>query len=322
MTDTENAPVLPEAGALALLEHDGQAARDFARESLSPATRRAYQTDVDTFMTWCRGRGVQALPAEPGIVAGFLAHEAERGLRASTVARRASGIRLLHRAAGFETPTTSEIVRTTLKGIRRSLGVAPQQKAPATVEVVLDMVKHVPDNLRGIRDRALLLFAFASACRRSELSALMANDLIEVPEGFRVTIRKSKGDQEGEGQEIAVVRGKKACPVAALKNWLEAASITDGPLFRRMRRGGVVLDDALRPQGIAQVVKLYAEKAGYNPADFSGHSLRSGFLTSAAARGASIFKLIEVSRHKSVDTLRGYIRKVEIFEDHAAEGLL
>jgi site-specific recombinase XerD len=322
MTTPETVIEVVPSRAVELLRRDGEAARDFARESLSPATRRAYQTDVDAFMTWCQGRGVQGLPAEPETVAGFLAHEAERGLRASTVARRASGIRLLHRAAGFETPTTSEIVRTTLKGIRRSLGVAPQQKAPATVEVILDMMQHVPDNLRGTRDRALLLFAFASACRRSELSALFVSDLTEVPEGFRVTIRKSKGDQEGEGQEIAVVRGRKACPVAALKNWLEAASITDGPVFRRMRRGDVVLDDSLRPQGIAQVVKLYAEKAGYDPADFSGHSLRSGFLTSAAARGASIFKLIEVSRHKSVDTLRGYIRKVEIFENHAGEGLL
>jgi site-specific recombinase XerD len=307
---------------LALLGHDAQAARDYASESLAPATRRAYQTDVDTFLAWCRGRAVEALPAEPEVVAAFLAHEAERGLRASTIARRASGIRLLHRAAGFETPTTSEIVRTTLKGIRRSLGVAPQQKAPATAEVVLDMVKEVPDSILGIRDRALLLFAFASACRRSELSSMLASHLTEVPDGFRVMIPRSKGDQEGEGQEIAVVRGRKACPVAAMKSWLEAAGITKGPVFRRMRRGGVVLDDALRPQGIAQVVKLYAEKAGYNPADYSGHSLRSGFLTSAAARGASIFKLIEVSRHKSTDTLRGYIRKVEIFEDHAAEGLL
>ena len=151
---------------------------------------------------------------------------------------------------------------------------------------------------------------------------MLASYLIEVPGGFRVMIPRSKGDQEGEGQEIAVVRGKKACPVTAMKNWLEPAGITEGPVFRRMRRGGVVLDDTLRPQGIAQVVKLYAEKAGYDPADYSGHSFRSGFLTSAAARGASIFKLIEVSRHKSTDTLRGYIRKIEIFEDHAAEGLL
>jgi site-specific recombinase XerC len=163
--------------AVELLRQDGEAARDFARESLSPATRRAYQADVDAFLAWCRGRGVQALPAEPEIVAAFLAHEAERGLRTSTVARRASGIRLLHRSAGFETPTTSEVVRSTLKGIRRSLGVAVQQKAPATVEVVLDLVKHVPDNLRGLRDRALLLFAFASSpissrCPRASASPL------------------------------------------------------------------------------------------------------------------------------------------------------
>jgi site-specific recombinase XerD len=322
MSAPETALEIVSRSAVELLHQDGEAARDFARESLSPASRRAYQADVDAFLAWCKGRGVQALPAEPEVVAAFLAHEAERGLRASTVARRGSGIRLLHRAAGFDTPTSSEVVRSTLKGIRRSLGVAPLQKAPATVEVVLDLVKHVPDNLRGLRDRALLLFAFASACRRSELSALLVSDLVEVQEGLRVTIRKSKGDQEGEGQEIAIVRGRKACPVKAMKAWLEAACITNGPVFRRMRRGGVVLSEPLRAQGIAEVVKHYAEKAGYDPDAFSGHSLRSGFLTSAAARGASVFKLMEVSRHKSVDTLRGYVRRAEMFEDHAAEGLL
>jgi site-specific recombinase XerD len=265
------------SSSVELLHRDGKAAQDFARESLSPATRRAYQTDAEAFVGWCRERCLEALPAEPEIVASFLAREAERGLRASTVARTASGIRLLHRAAGFESPTSSEIVGATLKGIRRSLGVAPQRKAPATVELVLDMVRHVPDDLRGVRDRALLLFAFASACRRSELSMMLASHLTETPNGFRVLIPHSKGDQENAGQEIAVIRGKKACPVAAMRSWLEAASITEGPVFRRMRRGGVVLDGALRPQGVAQVIKLYAKKAGYDPADFSSHSLRSAY---------------------------------------------
>jgi len=319
--DPEDALVLPASADLALLR-DSTAAQDFARESLAPATRRAYQTDAAVFMEWCRGRGVAPLPANPEIVAAFLAHEAERGLRASTISRRAAGIRLLHRAAGHESPTGSEIVKSTLKGIRRSLGVAPEPKAPATADIVLDMVRYCPESLRGVRDRALLLFAFASACRRSELSALCVADLAEVPEGLRVLIRRSKGDQEGQGQEIAVVRGRRACPVEALGCWIEVAGITEGPVFRRMRRGGVVLADPLRPQGVAQVVKRYAERAGYCAADFSAHSLRSGFLTSAAARGASVFKMMEVSRHKSVDTLRGYIRQVEIFEDHAAEGLL
>jgi integrase len=110
--------------------------------------------------------------------------------------------------------------------------------------------------------------------------------------------------------------------VKAIKAWFESVGITSGPVFRRMRRGGVVLPEPLRPQGIAEVVKHYAEKAGYDPDAFSAHSTRSGFLTSAAARGASVFKLMDVSRHKSVDTLRGYVRRVEMFEDHAADGLL
>jgi site-specific recombinase XerD len=164
-----------------------------------------------------------------------------------------------------------------------------------------------PD-LKGLRDRALLLFGFAGAFRRSEIVALDCEDLEATDLGFKVTIRHSKTDQEGLGQTIAIVRGSVACPVRALRAWLDAAGITTGPIFRSVRRDGHV-GDRLAPQSVAQIVKGYAERAGFDPVLFAGHSLRAGFLTSAAKRGASVFKMMDQSRHRSVETLRGVMPK-------------
>jgi Phage integrase family len=163
---------------------------------------------------------------------------------------------------------------------------------------------------------------FAGAFRRSELVALNADDIEETAEGLRVTIRRSKTDQEGFGHVIAIPRGMIACPVAALKAWLEAAVITEGPVFRPVAKGGRLQATRLTDGSVADIVKAHAQRAGLDPELFAGHSLRSGFLTSAAARGASIFKMADQSRHKSMDTLRGYVRDAEIFKCHAGEGLL
>jgi integrase len=175
---------------------------------------------------------------------------------------------------------------------------------------------------RPDRDRALLLFGFSGAFRRSELVALRVEDLTETPDGLRVRIRHSKTDQEGVGQEIAIPRGTRLRPVEALRAWLAAAGITEGPVFRRVTRHGVVLSDALAAESVADIVKHYAARAGLDPNVYAGHSLRAGFLTSGAEAGASIFKLMEVSRHKSVDTLRGDVRRAELFKDHAGSGFL
>lgn len=183
------------------------------------------------------------------------------------------------------------------------------------------MALGIGDGLKGIRDRALLLLGFAGAFRRSELVALDCEDMEENETGLKITIRHSKTDQEGKGATIAVVRGSIACPVEALKAWRDAAGITTGPVFRSIRKGGKV-GGRLSAQSVADIVKAQAENVGLDPALFSGHSLRAGFLTSAAARGASIFKMMDQSRHRSVDTLRGYVRDAEIFKDHAGTGLL
>src|SRR5262249_11757738 len=161
----------------------------------------------------------------------------------------------------------------------------------------------------------------AGAFRRSELVALDCKDIEETEAGLKITIRKSKTDQEGQGATIAIVPGSVACPVAALKSWRDAASITAGPVFRSVRKGGKV-GVRLSAQSVADIVKAAAGSLGLDPAVFAGHSLRSGFLTSAAKRGASLFKMMDQSRHRSVDTLRGYVRDAEIFKDHAGAGLL
>jgi site-specific recombinase XerD len=313
---------VPAGESLPLPASEVAAAADYARAEKAEATRRAYRTDFGIFRAWCAERRISALPAAPEAVAAFLAHEAERQVRPSTIGRRVAAIRYAHKLAGFSLPTDDERVRATVRGIRRSLGAAPSKKMPATAERVIGMAPLVGTKLSAIRDRALLLIGFAGAFRRSELVAINVEDLEETAEGLRITIRRSKTDQEGHGHVIAIPRGVIACPVAALKTWLEAAAITEGPVFRPIGKGGRLQLGRLTDRSVADIVKAHAQRAGLDPKLFAGHSLRSGFLTSAAARGASIFKMADQSRHKSMDTLRGYVRDAEIFKDHAGKGLL
>jgi site-specific recombinase XerD len=314
-------PIPPGASLPAALAPDLTRAAEWAREEKAAATRRAYRSDFRIFEAWCRHRGVSALPAIPASVAAFLAHDVEKGTRPSTLGRRVAAIRYAHKLANHPVPTDDERVKATMRGIRRSLGTAPRKKAPATAERIISMALAAGNDMKGLRDRALLLIGFAGAFRRSELVALNIEDLEESELGFKVTIRHSKTDQEGAGQTIAIVRGSVACPVAALKAWLEAAGITTGAVFRSVKKGGAVAG-RLPAQSVAEIVKAYAERVGLDPALFAGHSVRSGFLTSAAKRGASIFKMMDQSRHRSVETLRGYVRDAEIFKEHAGAGLL
>jgi integrase len=262
-----------------------------------------------------------ALPAAPETVAAYLAAQASTS-KASTLGRRVAAIRYAHKLAGLALPTDAEGVKATMRGIRRTFGSARVRKAPAVAGKMLGMVSTAPDKLAGLRDRALLLIGFGGALRRSELVALDVVDTAETETGLLVTIRSSKTDQEGQGTTIAIARGDIACPVKALREWLDAAGIESGPIFRPIDRGGTVRTSRLTCRSVANIVKAYAGRAGFDASTFSGHSLRAGFLTSAAGKGASIFKMMDVSRHKSVDTLRGYVRDAELFKDHAGAGLL
>ena len=289
---------------------------------VAPSTRRAYASDVRIFTAWCRERGVSPLPAAPETVATFLSHEADAGTKYATIGRRAAAINWMHRSAQLDSPTRSSLVTGALHGIRRQVGLAQGKKAPATSKKIVEMVRGCPDSLIGKRDRALLLLGFAGAFRRSELVALEVADVVEEEAGLRVQIRHSKTDQEGKGQSLAIARGEIFCPVKTLMAYLVAAGITSGPIFRPIGKGGRVSEQALNAKSVAEIVKRYATKAGFDAAEFAGHSLRSGFLTSAAEAGANVFKMIEVSRHKSIETVRGYVRSVEQFKNHAGAGLL
>jgi site-specific recombinase XerD len=305
----------------ATLGVDFAAAVDLAKAEKALSTRKAYGTDFRLFKVYCDAKGVSALPASPETVAAYIAAEAQTA-KPSTIGRRVAAIRYAHKLAGVETPTDAEGVKATMRGIRRTFGGARNKKAPAVAAKMHSMVATAPEGLAGLRDRALLLLGFAGAFRRSELVALDVADLEENETGLLVTIRGSKTDQERQGATIAIARGDIACPVKALREWLDAAGIEAGPLFRPINKAGTVRASRLTCRSVANIVKAYAGRAGFDASMFSGHSLRAGFLTSAAGKGASIFKMMDVSRHKSVDTLRGYVRDAELFKDHAGAGLL
>ena len=197
-------------GALTVARID--ATMQFAEAEKSEATRAAYDSDWKQFASWCAFRGAVSLPAHSGIVGAYLSHLAAppplgRGLKASSVGRKAAAIGHRHKLADLEPPTNIEAVKAVLRGIRRTPGTALVQKHAATASILQQMLAACPDTITGIRDRALLAFGMSSAMRRSEIAALVVGDIQEVPDGLRVTIRRSKTDQEGSGQEIALPRG-------------------------------------------------------------------------------------------------------------------
>src|SRR5262245_61510163 len=257
-------------------------AADFAKASKAKATQDAYESDFRNFESWCRSRGLDALPATAAAVCGFLANEASAGRRASTLGRRLAAIRHFHRAAGYDTPTGDEKVKQVLSGIRRTIGAAPVRKKAATADIVLGMVPR-GDSLRELRNRAIILIGFAGAFRRSELVALDVADIEFTAEGALITIRRSKTDQEGLGRKVAIPKGEVACPVAAVKVWLEAAAITAGAVFVRIwnKRSQRITGSRLAARNVAAIVKAGAAKLGFDPSTFGGHSLRSGLVTTA-----------------------------------------
>jgi integrase len=254
-------------------------------------------------------------------VALYLTWRAE-GHTVATIEQDLSAISAAHRAAGLDTPRSAAVVREVRSGIRRRLGVAPKVKAPLLAEDLEKVVAALPATLAGIRDRALLLVGFAAALRRSELVGLEVGDLEWTEEGLKLRIRRSKTDQEGLGRPIGVPHGKEACPVQALKAWLEAARITEGPVFREVTRHGRVGDKALSGRSIARVVQASALAAGLEASSDAGHSLRAGLATSAARGGKSERSIMNQTGHRSSAMVRRYIRDAELFRDNAAEGLL
>lgn len=286
--------------------------RNYIRASLSENSRRAYRSDLNQFLAWGG-----TIPARPEMVARYLAAHAEQSAIA-TLSRRLVSIGKAHTAQGQPSPVATELVRATMRGVRRIHGSAQRAVAPAEKEDVLSMVANLV-GVKGSRDKALLLIGFAGAFRRSELVSLTVGDIEQAKQGMIVQLRFSKTDQEGRGRKVAIPFARGAvCPVLALQHWLEVAAISKGPIFRAVNRHGVIADTALTPQAVALVVKERAKAVGLDPSRYAGHSLRAGLVTSAAKLGVSSWKIRQQTGHASDAMLARYIRDANIFVDNAA----
>ena len=310
----------------AILNDKIERAAAYAKAARSSATRRAYDSDWAIFTAWCAAHGLTALPASPEIVAVFASDQATAGLNPSTINRRVAAIGHHHRVGGYPAPTalpTAGRLAEVLAGIRAEHGGAKRQKQPADASALRNMLAAIEgDGLRAVRDRAILAIGMAAALRRSEIVALHVDHVAVVPEGLRLTIAHSKTDQTRQGSVIAIPEGARIRPKALLLAWMAAAGHGDGPLFRRLSRLDAVTPSPMSDRAIARLVQYHAAAAGYDPTQFAGHSLRAGFLTEGAAQGATIFKLQEVSRHKSIQVLSDYVRNAELFKDHAGQKFL
>jgi integrase len=299
-------------------------AREFISAAKAPATRTAYRADWDHFAAWCRERGLPFLPATPETVALYLAALAATH-KPATLARRLTSINKAHQAAGLDAPGRMEkaAVGETLKGIRRTVGVAQSGKRPLLTADIRKKLAGLPGGLLGIRDRALLLVGFAGGFRRSELAALNAADISETDDGMLVNLRFSKTDPEGRGRKVALPHGSstETCPVSALRVWMERAAITAGPVFRGVDRHGNVGRKGLHKDSIGMIVKRAARAAGFDPRSYAGHSLRAGLATQAYLNGANEFSIMRQTGHRSVEMVRRYIRDIELFRDNPAAKL-
>ncbi len=292
----------------------------YAEQSIAPATRRALHSDWVHFSEWCKEKQEESFPAKPETVAAYIADMADRGYKVATIERRLSSISKRHSTSGAPNPAKTEMIHHTMRGIRRDLGSAQEQKTAIVTDILRTMLTTLDTSRAGLRDRALLLIGFAGAFRRSELVSLTVADLSFKPQGLVITLRRSKTDQEGEGTQRAIPYGLSTatCPVRALKAWIDAAELASGPLWRPIDRHGNIGAAALTSHAVARLVKRCAAAAGLEPGAFSGHSLRAGLATAAAAAGVSERQIMQQTGHKSERMVRRYIRQGTLFKDNAA----
>jgi len=291
--------------------------RRFLSSSLSAGTQRAYAADLAHF----RASG-RHIPCPPHSIAEYLADLAETHATA-TIQRRVAAIAKAHRASGFDDPCQAEIVKATVRGIRRAKGMAQREAQALQRDDLFAVLAGMCERPIDLRDKALLLIGFAGAFRRSELVGLDCEDVEPVRQGIVLHLRRSKTDQTGQGRKIAVPYGRtRWCPVRHLSEWLAHAAISEGPLFRSIDRHGRIAPDRLSGDAVSTIIKKRLAAADFDPASFSGHSLRAGFATSAARAGASSWKIRQQTGHASDTMLARYIRDGDMFTDNAAGAVL
>lgn len=311
-------------------------AREYADQARATSTRRAYSNDVRSFTLWCKSKGFEALPAHPSVVLSYLIDHVTT-LKVTTLQRHLAAIRECHAAAGHVLDTASPAFRNAWRGLKRRHGQPAAKKRPLMTVDLRKAVVMLPDTLAGIRDRALLLVGFAAALRRSELAGLEITAragggwIEETGDGLVIHLGRSKTDQQGEGAEIGVPYGSnpETCPVRSYRAWISTAGLKEGAAFRAINRHGQIAADAITDRTVARIVQRSVEAAalagGATPeeaaklaAAYSGHSLRSGLATSAAANDAPGHAIQRQLRHKRFDTTSGYIRSGQLFKQNPA----
>ena len=305
--------------------------------ALAENTRIAYQKGWDRFVDYCEAKHIaNPLAANPEDVARFFIDMAtypspKSGVMLSmgTMTLYKSAVNKKYVDAGKPSPTNHPVVRATLKGLARVRGAACRQVEALREYDIEAMLMACPDTVIGQRDAAIIAVGFAGALRRSEICQLMVEDATFIepslgmqPDRMFITIRRSKTDQEGRGQRIAIIDGHIIRPVQRLRAWLTMSGIEEGPLFQTMKRGGHLRGNPLHHSDIPRIVKHYAALIGLDPRAIAGHSLRAGFITSAAVHHARLDKIMAVSRHTNPATVMRYIRDADAFADHAGQNFL
>ena len=286
-------------------------------------TVRAYKSDFNDFGIFCARNGFKSLPSNPKIVSLYLTHLSTKEAKMSTLKRRLVSIGVIHKLKGHYLDTKHPSIIENIMGIKRRKGSIQKAKKPILInslKLIIDAIdKQNKQEIKKFRDRSIILIGFSGGFRRNEIVSLNYDDLDFVPEGLKINIKRSKTDQFGEGftKALPYFDSSQYCPVISLKNWLNISKITSGPIFRRFLKGSKLSENRLTDQTVAILIKEYLNLAGINSKNYSGHSLRSGFATSAAESGVEERNIMAMTGHKSTEMVRRYIKEANLFKNNA-----
>ena len=286
-------------------------------------TVKAYKSDFKDFGLFCAQNGLKSLPSEPKIVSLYLTYLSTKNAKMSTLKRRIVSIGVIHRLKGHYLDTKHPSIIENIMGIKRRKGSIQKGKKPILINHLKNIINVIDEqkneDIKKLRDRSIILIGFSGGFRRNEIVSLNFDDLDFVEEGLKIQIRKSKTDQFGEGSVKALPYFDNAeyCPVISLKNWLKISKINSGPLFRRFVKGSKLSVNRLTDQTVALLIKEYLRLVGIDSKNYSGHSLRSGFATSAAESGADERSIMAMTGHKSTEMVRRYIKEANLFKNNA-----
>ena len=293
------------------------------KSSKSDNTIRAYKSDFNDFGLFCAKNGFKSLPSEPKIVSLYLTYLSAKETKMSTIKRRLVSIGVVHKLKGYYLDTKHPSIIENIMGIKRRKGSTQNGKKPLLISNLKTIINTIDqdkkDEIKKLRDRSIILVGFSGGFRRNEIVSLDYDDLEFVSEGLKITLRKSKTDQYGKGtlKGLPFFDNSNYCPVRSLQEWLNISKIKSGPLFRRFIKGSKISEKRLTDQTVALLIKQYLELAGIDSRNFSGHSLRSGFATSAAESGAEERSIMAMTGHKSTEMVRRYIKEANLFKNNA-----